>query len=279
MLESERLAYLSALGITQYVALEPIAEARVLPELASDQIWGEAASATPVTDTALEPTSSVEAVVADATPAKSEPAAIKQATNLREPEVAVPSDQLTDAVPQLDLNKLKLETEPAAKPAVKTQVKVERFALAVITISNQFRFFVELSQPDAPGLSALEHRMVSDLLRALGCGDALDQHGAKLYRWPLVNNPRIAADPQAARDGLLGFVASAPAVARSVFLGSRAAAVLGATAVGEVFSLNPDSGDAITSHSLMAMQSDWRLKVETWHHLLAFLKPTLSPQP
>ena len=83
MLESERLAYLSALGITQYVALEPIAEARVLPELASDQIWGEAASATPVTDTALEPTSSVEAVVADATPAKSEPAAIKQATNLR----------------------------------------------------------------------------------------------------------------------------------------------------------------------------------------------------
>ncbi|MBA55717.1 MAG: hypothetical protein CMK89_14775 [Pseudomonadales bacterium] len=275
MLESERLAYLSALGITQYVALEPIAGAAELPELAPDQIWSEVASSAPLADAPSDQAASSEPAepsVADVSTVKAEPGTPSA-------DLAVPGNQVTDAVPQLDLNKLKLESEPVAKTVAKSPVRAERFALAVITIPDQFRLFVELAQPDAPGLSAVEHRMVADLLRALGCADGLDQHGAKLYRWPLVNNPRIAADPQAARDGLLGFVASAPAVAKSVFLGRRAAAVLGSAAVGEVFSLNAESGDALTSHSLMAMQSDWQMKAEAWNHLLAFLKPMLTPQP
>ena len=41
MLEADRLAYLNALGITQYVALNPIAGAQQLPVLAPEQIWPE----------------------------------------------------------------------------------------------------------------------------------------------------------------------------------------------------------------------------------------------
>lgn len=282
MLESERLAYLNALGITQYVALEPIAGARVLPELAPDQIWSEEEVLAPANEVALE---QIQPTVSEAVPVQPETAQLdSEKSELQAPK---PEEQGSAEVPQLDLSKLKLEAEPAAKPKPKAPVRIERFALAVITIPDRFRLMVELSQADAPGLSAVEHRMVSDLLRVLGCGDGLDQYGAKLYRWPMVNNPRIAADPQAARDGLLGFVASAPAVQKSVFLGRRAATVLGSDTPGQVFALTSDSasqpgsetGNALSCHSLAELQADWRLKAATWGYVLPFLSPLVTPEP
>ena len=277
MLESERLAYLNALGITQYVALDVIPGAYLLPELAPEQIWTDAepvdqvatgSSAVPAVPLSDAPvTSPSPPLQMDEKPAQAEPEQVA-------PTAVTASAVETGEVPQLDLNKLKLEREPDSKPAVKPQAKAQRFALAVITIPDQFRFFVELSQADAPGLSAREHRMLADLLSALGQGDALDQFGAKLYRWPLVENPRIAADQQAAREALLGFVSSAPPVTRSVFLGLRAAAVLGVAEPGQVFNLAGVSGnEAISTHSLAEMEADWRLKPSAWNHILPFLTP------
>jgi len=262
MLESERQAYLNALGITQYVALDTIAGAPVLPVLTAEQIWPAAPT----------PAISAEPAQPDIAPQppESSPAVAEQAAPISE---ASPRPDIEDdgSIPQLDVSKLRQEqVQPKTAPA-KPVIKAQRFALAVITVPERFRLFVELTLPDAPGLSAVEHRMVSDLLGVLGHHNALDQYGAKLYRWPMVDNPRIAADSQAAREGLLGFVASAPPVIKSVFLGTKAASVISDAATGQSFALNGSALDAVACCSLSEMQHDWTRKAEAWGIIHPFL--------
>ncbi|RLU00381.1 hypothetical protein [Ketobacter sp.] len=278
MLESERLAYLHALGITQYGCQQPLVGATALPELSAEQIWG--VSATEAVDAVADRVSTPGTQVQPAqlqSPAPSQPAP----PPVTGPTVASAAN--TDAaaeVPQLDVSKLQLEQERAPKPVPKPQAKAQRFALAVITLPQRFRLFVELAQADAPGLSAVEHRMVADLLGVLDCPGALDQFGAKLYRWPLVDNPRIAADQQAAREGLLGFVASAPVVSKSVFLGLRAPSLLVDAQPGARFALTAEGNDdTLITYSLREMQSDWRLKAEAWRQIFPFLADLRNPQP
>lgn len=282
MLESERLAYLNALGIAQYVAQDAIAGAKVLPELAPEAIWPAAiiTAAEPVVqDAAAELHPDQQPGPEIKKPIVAEPN-LKSTATVEEPTHPKVEDDGT--IPQLDVGKLKQEQEQPKSAPVKAVVKVQRFALAVITVPEQFRLFVELAVPDAPGLSAVEHRMVSDLLALLGHPAGLDQFGAKLYRWPMVSNPRIAADPQAARDGLLGFVASAPAVEKNVFIGRKAASILNELPLGQPFVLNgsssddaaPDTvstADSIAVWSLADMQSDWANKIEAWRSIHPFL--------
>ena len=277
MLESERLAYLNALGITQYVSLAPIDGAPVLPALAPEAIWPGQPEPAFESEPALEP-EPIDAAPEPVAKAKPDPEHLPESTPVAEPATtSMPAAEPGD-IPQLDVGKLKqaeqatrtTQPKPAAAPA-------QRFALAVVTVPDQFRLFVELALPDAPGLSAVEHRMLSDLLALLGHPNGLDQYGAKLYRWPMINNPRLAANPDAARDGLLGFVASAPPVPRSVFLGAKAATLLSDAALGQPFALGQPQPNAVATHSLLAMQQDWTQKATAWQHLRAFLDASDQP--
>lgn len=270
MLESERLAYLDALGITQYLALAPISGGRELPELVAEQIWAAAPDAV---DSSAEDVSAVPGKVEPVTAPSEFPTEPQAHSDIDiKPEPPPEKVEEEEGVPRLDLSKLNLETEVSTRPVSRQPVKAQQFALAVITIPDQYRLFVELELADAPGLSAVEHRMVSDLLMLLGQSDGLDQVGAKLYRWPMVNNPRIAADTQAARDGLLGFVASAPVVSRNVFLGMKATSVLATTTPGELFSLTGSGDpDSLATYSLAEMQQDWQLKAAFWGNIYPFL--------
>lgn len=266
MLESDRQAYLSALGITQYVTLAPFAGAQILPELTPEQIWAAESLIE------AQPEAAVEIVfrqVEEAPP----PVPSVAPTLPPTPERATPVDD--GAIPQLDVGKLKQEASQPKSVALKPVVKAQRFALAVVTVPDQYRLWVELALPDAPGLSALEHRMMSDLLASLGQAEGLDRFGAKLFRWPLVDNPRIAADSQAARDGLLGFVASAPPAPKNVFLGNKASAVLSDVAPGQPFNLSASAEatvpDALATWSLADMVADWTRKQTAWQVLHPFL--------
>ncbi|MEE2732291.1 MAG: hypothetical protein VYA55_15840 [Pseudomonadota bacterium] len=281
MLESERLAYLHALGITQYGCQQPLAGATALPELSAEQIWGEPPQVQSASHTQSAPTPGrVPTVESTAEAQVSQPVTAFD-TQANTHAKTQPADADASAeVPQLDVSKLQLEQEPAPKPVAKPQAKAQRFALAVITLPQRFRLFVELAQADAPGLSAVEHRMVADLLGVLDCPGALDQFGAKLYRWPLVDNPRIAADQQAAREGLLGFVASAPVVSKSVFLGARAPSLLVDAQPGARFALTAEGNDdTLITYSLREMQGDWRLKAEAWRQIFPFLADLRNAQP
>lgn len=293
MHEGERLAYLQALGITQFVPLRPVDGALQLPEpewetdsapsletagadasapsLEREQLAHEEPPRQPATGAQQDTRAAAGAVAASVATLvrQAESSAVAQT-----PAEIPPAQHNSDDIPQLDLSKLKpAEESPRAttpKPAT-----LQRFALAVVTLPQRTRLLVELARHDAPGLSGVEFRMLGDLLLALNVKQDLSEGALRLYRWPLVNNPRIAADASAARDGLLAFLAAAQAeqsVEKLVFLGSAALSCFPHQQVGNPFNL-PDVENAacLFSHSLTALQNDWALKPEVWHQLQAFL--------
>ncbi len=275
MVESRRLAYLDALGIPQFVARENIEGAPTLPELADDQIWA-------LQDEPLERAQPVEVVPSPA---------VEEAQPSREPEISEPIQadsnadvplQQNSVPPQLDVSKLGLDQERvkpvAGTPAAGKPVQsVERFSLAIVTVPEQFRFIVQLGVADAPGLSAAEYRMLSDILQALGYPNWLNQNAAQSFQWPIVNNPRIAKDRTAARDGLVGFFSSAPTLAKNVFLGVSAASILYQGELDplakpmEPVQLDGLPGQSLILPSFLQMQ-DWQLKPRAWQQMQKFLK-------
>lgn len=276
MQEAQRLAYLNALGITQYVPLVPIAGAPVLPVLQEvddpgyapeDLLVQEAMSR--YVDESM-PASAEETVAEKTIAEKTAPVPQQTASEIPAAREILPASE----IPVLDLSKVKPERTPVTAPA-KPAASL-RFALAVVTIPQRLRLIVELAQPDAPGFSAQEHRLVSDLLLALDAKTELNDSATKLFRWPLVNNPRIAADASATRDALFAFLASAQeaqAVPATAFIGTSAVRCLHQADPGSIFQLADISGRCLVSHSLKEIQQDWRLKPALWAHLFSLLSP------
>lgn len=283
MHEGERLAYLQALGITQYVPLRPIAGAVSLPSLAwevpviepsqPESVQRDDAAVTampqenqqpfadPSTDTVAQ---AVSAAVQRTLPDSS-------AVPENSPE---PTPRDTGDIPQLDLSKLK-PVEERKQPVAPKTAALQRFTLAVITLPQRARLLVELAQPDAPGLSGVEFRLLSDFLLALNCQQEIGDSNTRLFRWPLVNNPRIAADVSAARDGLLAFLAAAQSeqpLAKVLFLGAAPLVCFPQQQMGETFTLPElDGASCLFTHSLAALQKDWTRKPIVWRQLQSFL--------
>lgn len=266
--ESTRLAYLQALGITQYVPLQSVAGALQLPPLdgqdSADAIpaAGEPAGTGPV------PTGLPQnGVAAQQSAAQSSAAPAAETSPVPQPAPAAGHD-----IPQLDVSKLK--PARAAQPAAKSQAPAApRFTLAVLTLAGRARLLVELGRFDAPGFSALEHRLLGDLLLALGIRqDISDSH---LFRWPPVNNPRVADELDAARVGLLAFIDGAQnrqPLPRLLFLGTAALSCFPAQKTGAAFHLTDTQGpECLFTHSLAALQKDWTLKAGFWQQVREFL--------
>lgn len=245
MREVQRLAYLNALGITQYVPLAPIAGALLLPEQddAEDDMPAEATVMT-------APANNVDTA----------PVPAPQETR---------SDLAETSIPLLDLNRVK--PPRAVAPVVPRPATGVRFALQVLTLPA-VRLVLELGQADAPGLSAREHRLVADLLLALDASVELTDGALKTFRWPLVNNPRIVADAGAARDALIAFLAATqpqPPVPVTLFLGTVAASCLHPASPGSHFQVPECGGECRVTHSLDELLRDWTCKPRVWQHLQA----------
>lgn len=277
--EGQRLAYLQALGITQYVPLRPIDGAPTLPVMA----W-EAETVVAAADESAKVVEPVEApvttVVAEVVEKITTGVDLKSATAQTPAAEAASTDSAPsdNDIPQLDLSRVKLDDAPKKAVVAKTSAQ-QRFTLAVISLPQQVRLLVQLSQPDAPGLSAVEYRILGDLLLALGSRQDINDSAIKLFRWPLVNNPRIAADASAARDGLLAFLAAAQAeqpIAKTVVLGTAPQTCFTHEVLGQAFAL-PEldsavgAGQCLVTHSLLDLQRDWSLKPALWQHLQTFL--------
>ena len=256
MHEGERLAYLQALGITQYVPVTPIPGTVQLPEAQWDVV--PAADVDRVPELPVAERAVIEAV-STAVEAVTLPEAITS-----EPEA------VSQEIPQLDLSKVRLDDTPKRATAPKAAT-LQRFTLAMLSLPKGVRLLAELSHPDAPGFSAVEFRLLADLLLALGIKQDINDSNTRLFRWPMVNNPRIAADASAARDGLLAFLAAVQAeqpAASLVFLGAAPLQVFPHQQLGESFVLSELDGlSCCITHSLSALQQDWTLKPVFWQHL------------
>ena len=296
MIESRRLAYLNALGVPQFVARTAIEGAPTLPELSPEQLWGENLIESDQSEQqAQEPLHARE----EAQPEKPQPEKPQQekaqqnhpnkqpeqkaaptpeqspSSNSAEPSPRPTVPAETGETPLLDVSRLGLEKETKAKPVATPTKTAERFSLAIITVPEPgIRFIVQLGVADAPGLSGVEIRMLSDLLQALGYPQWLDQHQPQHFQWPFVNNPRIAKDRAAARDGLLGFFTSTEPVKKTLFLGGIAPAILDSQLEqnqSASTSVHGIDGESLLLPTL-AQMSDWKIKANAWRQIQQFLK-------
>ncbi|MGB3623854.1 MAG: hypothetical protein WBA20_21100 [Ketobacter sp.] len=276
--EANRIAYLEALGITQYVAHTAISGVLQLPVLEWDEVvphaeeWSGLANNADNHDTQGEAFEGLSEIPAESAAEKTSVAIAPSKSHLETEGSAEHPPAVDTGIPELDLARLGLgAVQQKSSQASKVVSSVRPFSCVSVTLPGQFRVLLELAGADAPGLSALEHRMLSDLLGALGALNALDQFPAKLYRWPVINNPRMAADPVAAFDALSAFLATTEAVPKTLVMGSKAG-----VALGLVQSVNPQTLDRMPGQfGLVAgfaeMQSDWKLKAEAWARLREFL--------
>lgn len=291
MIESRRLAYLNALGVPQFVARAAIEGAPTLPELSPEQLWGENLIESDQSEHQVqEPLHARE----EAEPEKPQQEKAQQNHPNQQPEQKAaptpepsPSSNSAEAspgptvpaetgeTPLLDVSRLGLEKETKAKPVATPTKTAERFSLAIITVPEPgIRFIVQLGVADAPGLSGVEIRMLSDLLQALGYPQWLDQHQPQHFQWPFVNNPRIAKDRAAARDGLLGFFTSTDPVNKTLFLGGIAPAILDSQLEqnqSASTSVHGIEGESLLLPTL-AQMADWKIKANAWRQIQQFLK-------
>ncbi len=283
--EPERLAYLESLGITQYIATVSMPQGLTLP----DYEW-------PEVESAVEPSSATVSHRQDSPTANAQQNSVTNSVNERDfahqlsaltkqmehPASAkdlspdVHSGQEDHPPPNadiaaLDLGRLNkgLSAPSRPKPALANQSQL-KFALQVVA-TPRCRLVFELSLADSPGLSSLETQWVSDLLLALGLDRELSQYRTKLFRWPLVDNPMIAADQDAAKDALISFLAGDHLHEKTVFLGRLAPQVLDMVDCGVPFTVAGHEGVCLWTHSLATLQKQWRLKAEAWTHLCSFL--------
>ena len=272
MHELQRQAYLEALGIMQYCPVRPIEGAPVLPEVPWPDIT-ESESEEPVEPIGLRESESLVSV----SPSPEIP-------TQEIPTDPTPTEEGDDAIPLLDISRIRLESD--RQPAVsrarqQSHTSSTRFAMVVLTLNNRLRFLVQLAQYSDAGLSAAEHVMLADLLRALGYPDWLSSQNPGYYRWPLVNNPTIARDTRAAKEAFFGYCVGLPAVEQNVFLGMgvlEATGLMADRALEEqpqAVSFNRLSidalGDCLFGPSLSEMNQSWQKKAAFWQALSRFL--------
>ena len=259
--EGQRLAYLQALGITQYVPLQPVAGVLELPLAEWDEVAHEPAG--------------TEAVSAEASPPPEVELPVEVTETQPVTEKATPVVAESSEIPQLDLSRLTAGLGGPKPDKPRSSQPLRRFTLAMVSLPPRLRLLVQLGSPDAPGFSAREHRMLSDLLLALGTGADITDANTRLFRWPLVNNPRIAGDPGAARDGLFAFLAAVQSeqpVVKTLILGTAPAGLFHDAEPGRSFTL-AELGDqpCLLTHGFAAMEQDWTLKAAAWRHIQSFV--------
>ncbi|MDI1300309.1 MAG: hypothetical protein PSX71_00170 [bacterium] len=180
MNEGRRQRYLVALGIPLWTARHDLPGALPANPLAFVAFVGaglaETGLAATVSAPAAEPQSASLAVTAPA------PVPVQKA--------ALPATPQNDAPPP----RTSTVTGDAGFP---------RFSCRVQPLAPGWNGVIALD--DVPDLSAQEHRLLDNLMQALG-GDT-DMTGAREnFRWPMSPNPSIARDAGAAREALAAFL-------------------------------------------------------------------------
>lgn len=250
--EQDRLAYLQALGITQYVERSLEAELEPL-------------SAEYLTDSFAEP--GAADTQAEATKSKASAAA-----EVHRLQMAAKLNQSSSSAVTSLASKPKHEPNHETQVSEETHTKaapseqVAPFTLQVIAIGH-WRLAMELVAADAPGLSNREIRLLSDLLLAMGL-DAEDQT-SKWFRWPLMNHPGISLDIGSAREALFGYLSAEQQPVNYVFFSASVTRLLDPTKAGV---LPPPEGIRWgCTQSLAQCGTHWQHKAHAWQQIQRLL--------
>lgn len=192
MLESRRLAYLRAMGVTGWVPREALAHAAA--RAPAELLWYSSAE---VVADAIQPAPAepVEQEVAPQEAPGQPAAAVNPAARL----VAQRRGQEPERAPEQP------PTEPASPSPVQTAesgLSVAPFYLQ-LWLAGPCALLIEISDP---GLEAgtSEHNLLVDILRAAGLPTA--PRLLADFRWPLSRNPQVARSAGAASEALQVFM-------------------------------------------------------------------------
>ena len=272
MFEVERLAYLNALGITQYVARDSILGAKPSPLLDHEQVFPPSLQQ-PISGASDQPPGSDAPVqikqpdTVDSGASVSNVDSAAAATNYQEPvvttglKVNIPKELLAESsVVNQNLS------STAAQHTVNSDDAAFEFCFVLLQSQQGVAFLMELDDPGVKDMSSGEHRLATDLLKALKI--EREQVQANYFKWPLVNNPRLKQGPEEARESLLGYLDSKLA-------NSTTATLL---IFGDMPNRVLDKGDeplALASRQLVTVQlpalyrmlQNWQHKAHAWRIL------------
>lgn len=313
MNESQRLAYLDALGIQQYYAVQPIAGALPSPDLSSSPDLTLRSDLSPCTEASAPEASTPDAMVADPQPVmpESEPPESKQTyTKYKAPAAEPPSPQ--EVLPQesptsenisikVDLSKYQpseansatgssgstdtINQAPYQKaPHQKNQATKDalpRFGIAVIPITSNIVMLCELADHSVADMSAYEHQITANIIKALDyTPDELKPH---YFRWPLVDNPRIPQGVNIAADSFRVFlepkITASPAQVLALgqwpwHLLSGDDRVPAYASPPRDIAIGPHAASLVALPSLAQLGQQWQLKRTLWQCIAPLARMT-----
>lgn len=266
MFEAERQAYLKALGIVQYTARSPIPGALESPVLREEQIFPPYMRQTvepsqePVSPQRETPVKAPEPAQSKTTPPPTEPAVTPQPVSTAGLKLNIPKELLGE--PEA--------TAQQATPAQSTQKvanpNLVEFCFAYIETGQGLSLLVELGDAGVKDMSASEHRLMGDILKALQI--PLEQCRYHYFKWPLVNNSKIKQGLPEARETLVGYLAgklSQQPATTLVVMGEMSQRVLDLQ--GQQMTLGDALLMTVKVPTLTAMMADWQHKAYTWRML------------
>lgn len=202
-------------------------------------------------------------------------------TNAEQPRVVPPLfDDPSRPIPTL--RNLKDPLVPADAARANKAPDELRIALATFEWTGYLRVLIEMQDPDAPSLSAREHRLWGEIALALwGREKAYQSQALPLFRFPPNRQLKHLQAPQPMREAVEGFLQArqtrSPVVTTVLFAGPGLAAAytgeLGAVLSQPLPVLPPDAGSTLLLlPSLQQLLGDWRLKPVVWSALSAVFR-------
>lgn len=303
--EGRRQAYLAALDVDLYVARQPLphaapswfpewefearrddnptlADADVCDPLTAEVGGTPAAPDVPWLDENPQPR-----VTTDSVPVAKRPAngAVASQVAALTRQTTTPSAAQTSVPPPIPealltvpvLRNLRPDTPVSTGVVAPTDTSL-RLGLSLFEWPGQLRVLIEMSDPDAPSLSAREHRLWNEIALALwGREQAYNAQTLPLFRFPPNARLKQLETPEAVREAVESFLqvrqGRSPVSLQLVFAGNGlAAAYLGERGMSV---LEPAQwtmtgvGPSLLLPSLTQLLDDWQLKASAWRAMAA----------
>ena len=304
MLEARRRAYMKAMGVVQFTPVDAIDGAGVSPILLPEQIYPELVDVPCVEDTVSQETVSHETVPQEAAPQAAPQEVIRPTippqtevlqsganqprSNQAGPDTSIATQTVTPKVsfseaalqhdgppPTPDIKITPLDEAAPVASVQKAPVDVLRFALTMVEVPGKLLVLADLGDADAMGCSAMEYHLLQAVLKSISLEAEPSQH---LFRWPLINNKRLAQGKAEAAEGLQGFLMSKLEllqVPNLLLVGEFASAFMPEQDTQAVIDFAGYKAHCFRIPSLQNMLNDWQYKPQAWT-TLAGVKQRLS---
>ncbi len=300
MLEARRRAYMKAIGVVQFTPLNAIGGAGVSPILLPEQVYPALVDVPCVEDAA--PQEAFQQTPSDAQvqqsqtvppqlevqPDSNQSRSNQSRSNQAGPDTSIATQAVTPKVsfsdaalqhdgppptPDIKITPLD-ETAPIAS-AQKVQAEVLRFALTMVEVPGKLLVLADLGDADAMGCSAMEYHLLQAVLKSISIEAEPSQH---LFRWPLINNKRLAQGKAEAAEGLQGFLMSKLEVLQApslLLIGEFASGFMPEQDAQTLMDFAGYKAHCFRIPSLQNMLNDWQYKPQAWA-TLAGVKQCLS---